>query len=221
MALESLVGGVIINFRTPDLVRRAVTSFRTFYPDVHLLLIDNGSRDASTGVLQELQQQSPDFTSLIMNDENRHHGPAMDQAAHHEEAPLLFFLDSDCELLRGGLLEGMVGVATANPECYAVGKRIWMNDRGFDVRDGSPAHPYIRPICMLIRRGVYLTLPPFERHGAPCLTNMIHAVRAGMTLMNFPVEEYIVHRGRGTAARHGYRLGWRGKINFLMNKLGL
>jgi hypothetical protein len=50
---------------------------------------------------------------------------------------------------------------------------------------------------------------------------MLHAARNRMTLVDFPVEEYIVHKGRGTAARHGYRLGWRGKLNFVMNRLGL
>jgi glycosyltransferase involved in cell wall biosynthesis len=221
MADASLVAAVIINFKTPDLIRRAATSFRTFYPTVQLLLIDNGSHDESVDVLRELHHQSPDHTSLIMNEENRHHGPAMDQALRHEQTPFVLFLDSDCEVLRGGLIEGMVDLAEKNPTSYAIGKRIWMNSRGFDVRDGSTAHPYIRPICMLIRRQMYLSLPPFQRHGAPCLKNMLHAVRNGMTLLNFPIEDHIVHKGRGTAARHGYRLGWRGRLNFVMNRLGL
>ncbi len=28
-------------------------------------------------------------------------------------------------------------------------------------------------------------------------------------------------RGEATASRYGYRLGWRGRLNHLMNKIGL
>ena len=74
---------------------------------------------------------------------------------------------------------------------------------------------------MLIRREPYLTLPPFERHGSPCLANMRAARAAGLALLDFPVDAYVRHLGRGTAGRHGYRLGMRGRLNHLLNKLGL
>jgi hypothetical protein len=74
---------------------------------------------------------------------------------------------------------------------------------------------------MLVKRESYLSLPPFVRHGAPCLANMRAAAAQGLTLSNFPVEEYVHHEGRGTASRHGYKLGVRGKINHVLNKLGL
>ena len=219
-ALDNITA-VIINYRTPDLTERAVRSFRAVYPGVRLLLIDNGSGDESLDALHDMTRINESRTDIIANAENRHHGPAMDQALHSIDAPLVLFLDSDCEVLKGGFLEKMVALIEVDRRNYAVGKRIFMNDRGFDVAQESGGHPYIRPICMLIRRDAYLGLPPFRKHGAPCLENFVAAERSNLALIHFPVEEYVRHEGRGTAMRHGYGLGLRGRINHLLNKFGL
>jgi hypothetical protein len=221
MSASLAVTAVIINFRTPDLLRGAVQSFRTHYPTTPLLLIDNGSADGSDTLMRELQGQSPDHTELLLNQLNVHHGPAMDQALRHVNTPYVFFLDSDCEVRKGGVLEAMFGLAESDQAHYAIGKKIFMNKRGFDVEGPLGATPYIRPICMLVHRERYLSLPPFERHGAPCLTNMRAAVTHGFTLLHFPIEEYVHHAGRGTASIYGYRLGIRGKLNHFLNRLGL
>ena len=52
---SSAVTVVVINFGTPDLTRRAAESFRSFYPLLPLLLIDNGSQDESRRTLEELR----------------------------------------------------------------------------------------------------------------------------------------------------------------------
>ena len=218
MAEGQDVSAVIINFRTPDLTLRAVRSLRSCYETLPLLLIDNGSRDSSEALLRASAGGS---TELLLNARNIHHGPAMDQALRHLTSAFVLFLDSDIEMLQAGFVERMRTALLDQPQAYAIGKRIWMNHRGFDVPENADGQPYIRPICMLLRRNVYFTLPPFERHGAPCLSNMREASRRGLHLLDFPVEEFIRHRGRGTAARHGYRLGVRGKLNHLLNRLGL
>jgi hypothetical protein len=215
------VTAVVINFKTPDLTRRAVESFRSFYPALSLLLIDNGSGDENAEMLEQLRARVPAKTGMILNGTNRHHGPAMDQALRTIETAFVLFLDSDCEVFRGGFVEAMLARAAEDAHNYIVGKKIFMNDRGFDVEQQPGAHPYIRPICMLVRRDLYLQLTPFERHGAPCLANMRAARLAGFGLIHFPVDDFVRHDGRGTASRHGYRLGWRGGLNHFMNKIGL
>jgi glycosyltransferase involved in cell wall biosynthesis len=212
---------VVINFQTPDLTSQAVRSLRRFYPEVALLLVDNGSMDRSRPALEELRALQPGKTEIVFNVTNLHHGPAMDLALRLIQTPYVLFLDSDCEVYQGGFLEKMVQAAEGQPRCYAVGKVIFMNDRGFDVAEGAGGHPYVRPICMLINREPYLRLPPFERHGAPCLVNMRAAAASGLSLVHFPVPDYVRHLGRGTASRHGYRLGLKGRINHLLNRMGL
>lgn len=217
----SSVTAVVINFQTPDLTRRAVASLRRWYPDLPLLLIDNGSKDDSSTRLHALAGESTATTTLLRNSRNLHHGPAMDQALHCLSTDEVFFLDSDCVIVKEGILERLLEALHSDGRAYAAGKRIFMNSRGFDVAPGPRAHPYIRPICMLLRRRTYLTLPPFRRHGAPCLHNMRAAVAAGLRLAHVPVEEYVQHEGRGTAGRYGYGLGWKGKLNHVLNRLGV
>jgi len=212
---------VIINFRTPSLTRRAFATLRSFYPDLPILLIDNGSGDSSLEELSQLARDNPERTTLLANRRNIHHGPAMDQALATVPSQYVLFLDSDCAVLRGGFLEEMVELCNRKAARYAVGKMTWMNGRGFDVAEHAGGHPYIRPICMLIKRELYLELPPFERHGAPCLRNMLAAREKKLELVDFPIEDYVRHVGRGTAERHGYRLGLRGRLNHILNRIGL
>lgn len=212
---------VIVNYRTPDLLRRAIGSFREFYPGVPLLLIDNGSGDESRTLLSEIRSASPADITVTLNERNRHHGPAMDQALHSLDADFVLFLDSDCVVHRGGWLEEMLKQLTSHSMNYMIGQMTFMNRRGFDVEKTSAAIPYIRPICMLLRRELYRQLPPFRRHGAPCLENVREAQRRGYRLLDFPVEKAVSHEGRGTAGKYGYRLGVRGRLNHLLNKIGL
>jgi hypothetical protein len=217
------VTSVIINYRTPDLLDRAIGTFRQHYPDAPLLLIDNGSRDtASESVLHTWKGRHPACTDLLFNSANLHHGPAIDQAMHHASTPFLFFLDSDCEVTRGGVIEQMYALLTASPTQYAIGKLTCMDRRGFDLPVGSArAVPYIRPICMLLQRNLYLSLPGAEKHGTPLLRNMQAAAARGLSVVDFPIDEFIIHKGRGTAGRFGYGLGWRGVVNYFLHKLHL
>jgi glycosyltransferase involved in cell wall biosynthesis len=213
------VTAVIVHFHTPDLLERAVSSFRRYYPETPLLLVDNGSDERSTEVLYRLRSLHPATTELLTHARNLHHGPAMDDAVHRLTTPYVLFLDSDCTVVKGGCIERMLTHLKGG--CYAAGTLVHMNRRGFDVEPGRGGVPYIRPVCMLIDRAKYLTLPPFERHGAPCLRNMTEAGRRGYRMADVPIEEYVDHQGRGTAGRFGYDLGWRGRVNHLLNRFGL
>ncbi len=215
------VAAVIINYKTIDLTQTAVESFRLYYPSIPLLLIDNGSNDESTTVLIKYRETYPQIIELIINDKNIHHGPAMDMALKHLKSSLVLFIDSDCRVHTGGFLEDMITLIQEDPNNYVVGKKIYMNKRGFDTEKRNGTIPYIRPYCMLIKRNSYFGLPRFTRHGTPCLKNMEAAANHGLSLINFPIENFVNHHGRGTAKRYGYKLGWRGKLNHLLNKFGL
>ncbi len=212
---------VIINYRTPDLTTRAVESFRHFYPNARLLLIDNGSGEEDVETLKGIQGNWPEATQLVLNRQNLHHGPAMDQALHTMGTEFALFIDSDCEVRQQGFPEVMLSELQKQDIQYTIGKRIYMDRRGFEIPRRPDAIPYIRPVCMMLKRSLYLNLPPFERHGTPCLANMKAAVERGLVLLDFPIDQYITHLGRGTASRHGYRLGLRGKWNYLLHRLGL
>ncbi len=221
MQAETLCVLVIINYQTPDLTLRAFNTFHTFYPKFPVTIVDNGSRDNSQSLFVELQHSHSELITLVNFPKNIHHGPAMDAMLRDGNTKYVFFLDSDCEVLHGGFIEQMLELAEQEKNVFAVGKKIFMNKRGFDVEQSEDTIPYIRPFCMLVHRQNYRQLPPFQKHGSPCLETMREAVRQNFSLIHFPVLDYVRHKGKGTVGRFGYQLGLKDKMNYVLHRLGL
>mgnify|MGYP001592966209 FL=1 len=141
----------------------------------------------------------------------------MHEAMMAVDQDFVFFLDSDTETRQGGFLEKMIA-EFASQKVYAVGRIDTVNKRGFHSDEGTPIvlSPY-----MILRRKLYHEFPPFEHRGMPTLRNFAAAQRQGYLLRTFPVEKYVAHFGRGTVSRFGYGLGMRGKVDYVLNKLGL
>jgi GT2 family glycosyltransferase len=215
------VTAAIVNFRTPDLTRRALSSFTSAYPEVRVILIDNGSGGENGDLIESVRSGYPDV-EVVINQRNIHHGPAMHQGMGLVSTPFALFLDSDCIVLRPGFIELMVAGLVAEKNRYAAGSLQYVNKRGFPVkREARGAVPYINPYCMLIKKELYHLLPPFALHGSPVLRNIEGARKKNFDLVEVKLDEYVRHDFRGTAGRFGYRLGIRGRMNFLLNKLGL
>jgi hypothetical protein len=213
------VTAVVINYQTPDLVAVAVRSFRHYYPDVPLLIIDNGSQDHSRQIIETLVTADGGPTQTLWLPKNLYHGPAMHQAMELVGTPYVYFFDSDTETRRGGFLEPMIAALEADPQAYGAGRIVEVDRRrGFRKPGGMPVlvTPY-----MLLRRDFYFRLPPFIHHGLPTIQNFRAAEQAGYRLIPFPIETYVHHLGRGTAARYGYGLGWRSRLAYLLERLGL
>ena len=208
---------LIVNYRTVELTARCLESVLMYYPEVEIHLIDNGSHDDSRDYIQRMANSHPSIHSTI-NPTNRYHGPALDQGLRVCQTALMLTLDSDTRMVSGGLFEGMVACFDA-PDVYAVGKKVMMDPFGYETRRDMPRmFEYVHPSCMLLRRDVYLHLKPFIHHGSPGIRNMRHAERTGYKLVNFPLEGYLEHRGRGTCSRYGYGLGWRHKVENILHR---
>jgi len=209
---------ITVNYQTPDLLQQAVRSFRRWYPKQELLIVDNGSKDDSAGTIEGLVAEFSGCTNLLMLDQNIFHGPAMHRAMENIHSTYVFFLDSDTEVFAGGFLQVMENELESDQRTYAIGRINHVNKRGFPAHDGIPIvlSPY-----MMLRRKMYFSLPPFEHHGMPTLKNFTAAHQQGLPVKNFPIDQYIHHRGRGTASRFGYGLGIKGKMDYVLNKLGL
>ena len=212
------VGTVVVHYRTPDLLRQTVDSFRAFYPAAELLIVDNGSPESEREMVRNLAAGNPENTKTVFLERNIFHGPAMHLAMSVLEQEFVFFLDSDTMTRRGGFLEAMSGILSDGSEVYGVGRVGTVNKRGFHSVHGTEIlfSPY-----MMVRRAMYVELPPFEHHGAPTMKNFSAAAKRGWRLAAFPVEESIEHLGRGTSGVFGYGLGLRGIWEHLLNKAGI
>lgn len=213
-----MVSAVVIHFQTPDLLTTAVESFRAFYPDVDLLIVDNGSKDGSGDMVRRLVRRWPRATRAEFLERNIYHGPALHHALQLVDGEYVFVFDSDTVVERGGFIELMAERLDSDPATYAVGRVDHANKRGFLAAHGVP---FPRTAYMMIRRSQYLQLQPFHHHGQPTLANFAAARERGLRVESFPIESYVRHIGRGTASRFGYGLGLRGKLDYLLNKLGL
>jgi glycosyltransferase involved in cell wall biosynthesis len=212
---------IVVNYKTQDLTRRCVESLLNHYPDVNLLLIDNGSQDDSMAYIKQASRQLPNV-QCILNRENRYHGPAMDQGIKFSTTRYIFTLDSDCEIIKDGFLECMVALF-ACPEVYAIGQLAYMDRYGYEVEQGRGRHliQYIYPYAMLLDKEKYLKLSPFIHHGSPCIKNMKEAEERGYFVKNFPIEKFVFHQEKGTCSRYGYGLSPETLVDKLLSKLGL
>ena len=214
----SAITVLVINYRTLDLTERCISSLLTHYPRIPLLVVDNGSADASTEYLHSLEAAHPNIQA-VFHPKNIYHGPALHQAIQAAATPYVFSLDSDCHVLKPGFLEAM-SACFSDPLLYAVGRMAWINRYGYEQKQpGKGSLATVHPAAMLLDRLKYLNLKPIIHHGSPCLNNMRSAVQAGFHLAHFPVEDYIYHQGRGTCARFGYGLGWRHVIEYFLNQI--
>lgn len=209
---------LIVNYRTPDLIKCCVESFRAYYPQVKMLLIDNGSFDASRDTIINMGDQYNQI-NILLNQKNRYHGPALDQGLKACNTHFTLTLDTDTKTLKGGFLEQML-TFFSDPEMYTVGRLTSMDLFGYETHPLTPlSFSYVHPSCMLIRRDIYLDLKPFIHHGSPAILNMRHAGRAGYKLCDFPVEKYLQHTGRGTCGRYGYGLGRKHTVEYLLHSM--
>lgn len=209
---------VMVHYRTPDLLQVAVETLFDHYPNVTLWILDNGSGMESVDLL--LKQYEERYATLRIHrfSENVFHGPAMDYALRKlVQTPYAFLLDSDTEVKRGGFLEEMTG-QFEDSSTYAIGSLMRVNSRGFKDDRGIeiPLTPYF-----MIRADRYTEYPSFIHHGQPTLAHFSEALKKGEKLLNYPIEQYIDHKWRGTASRFGYQLGWKARFDYLLNKLGL
>lgn len=218
MFTPSDVTVVVVNYRTEDYTRRCYESFRAAYPATPMILIDNGSADASAELIEQIGKRDPAARAILLSS-NIFHGPAMDCGIKAATTRFVFVLDSDTETLAGGFLEQMLAMFAADDRVYAVGKQGWTNRFGYvPVSRREPHTAYIHPFASMIDRDKYLTLSPFVHHGAPSYRNMWAARRANYRLPHFPIEDYIRHFGKVTANKFGYGYTRAMRFQLLLNR---
>jgi len=203
---------VLVNFKTKHLTEKALETFRKFYA-YPLVLVDNHSDDESTEFCKNVGSCYNDIT-VILNNKNIAHGPALHQGTMLATTDYVFTLDSDTETLQGGWIEQMLQKLQATENSYAIGWERYVNLDGVSgIKHGHNLTPYIHPYAMLFERAKYLTLPTFANHGAPCVFNMYEAHKRGYALIDFNLQPYIKHLIAGT--RRMYKGHWYdGDSNF-------
>lgn len=214
------LSAVIVHYQTPDLLKKAVESFKYHYPEIPLVVLDNGSDSEVVNQVAEWID-SKSNTQWVRLPNNMYHGPAMDFAARQiVKSKYVFFLDSDTETKARGFLEQILERLESDEKNYAAGMFNRVNKRGFSTNKPS-GEIILQTPYMVVKRLLYLQLPPFIHHGQPTLQNFREAWLKGFQLVEYPMSDSIDHLWRGTARKMGYGLGWRAKLEYVLNKIGV
>lgn len=205
------VTAIIVNLNTLHLLKDCLKSLYTVYPTIVVRVVDNGSNDGSKKWLhhgiEDMGFTDGWITSLP---KNIGHGPAMCKAIDKVTTPYFLTMDTDTVVQKPGFIEYMIDWLASGNKCYAIGwKRLVHKLSGVPAswskaKKGGNLIEYIHPYCGMYKTELYRKLPPFEHHGAPCVSNMREAVKRGYGLKAFPntnqyhLGDYVKHLTGGT-----------------------
>ena len=198
------IAGLVINYKTLKHIKNCVTSFRKFYPNMHLLIIDNSRYDSSSEWIYTFAKKDKNI-SVILNTYNMHHGPSMHKGIVYLKDLFdnVLIFDSDIIFYKKDIILDMKKKINDN-KYLCQGVMVWVDENGINV-EGKLGIPYIHPLCMLLNIEEYLNYKPFKKHGAPCIDTMkdIQDKNKEILLKEFPVFDYLKHIGRGTVNKTG------------------
>jgi len=200
--MNNSITAVCVVYRTKDLVQTAIESFRSFYPEIPIVVVDNSAREGKcTRYLREIANQD-DNTRIFVMSENIGHGPGMDYAIRNIDTDWVYIFDSDTEMIKPGIIEA-AGPLMEGRTILATGHMQLVSCKGRgNGETKDPANiPYIHPAICFINKQLYLKYPPFRYHGAPCIDTYVEIFKQGLSddlLYEFPVELFVYHKWRGT-----------------------
>jgi GT2 family glycosyltransferase len=110
---------VTVSWNTCELTALLLWSLRRVDVDAGVVVVDNGSTDGSVAMLRTAAEAGR--CTLLVNERNVGHGPALDQAlaSLRGVGGRVWVLDSDCVVARAGVLDALPRGAAV------VGERSW------------------------------------------------------------------------------------------------
>jgi glycosyltransferase involved in cell wall biosynthesis len=191
------VAVVTVSYNTEELTALLLWSVSRLldWDDLQVLVVDNGSTDGSPRLLSALAEAG--VCSVILNDANLHHGPALNMAlswlaAQPEPCRRVWLLDSDCVIARPDALREAMAVA---PGAAVVGEPQW-----------DPWHQIARfgtySILLDPARVWQPEIGPFDEGGDPAypILDRVRQQRLETASFGFTHDGYVIHRGRGSLA---------------------
>lgn len=194
------ITAVTVSYNTLDLTALLLWSLHRVLaePRGEVVVVDNGSDDGSRELLDGLAAAGR--ITLLAKDNNRHHGPALNDAfAFLAERPeprtdCVWVLDSDVVVSRPDTLQ-RIRIAT-DTAAAIVGERQY--DRWHDTDRFDLCSLVLDPVRTVWDEAV----GPFDDGGDPAWPVLERAQRAGLPMHEVPFTKdgYVIHRGRGTLA---------------------
>ena len=215
------VSVVIPTYNRAEFVREAIASvLRQDYPDVELVVVDDGSSDGTAAVVRE-------FGTAVryLWQENRGVSAARNRGAAACAGDLIAFLDSD-DLWMPGKVAAQVAYFEAHPEAQAchtdevwIRRGVRVNERHVHRKQGgwqflaSLSRCLISPSAIMMRRGLWDRLGGFDETLPACEDYDLWLRLTALAPVGFIGQRLVTKRGghadqlsRVTPALDRYRI---------------
>lgn len=201
------VTAVIVSYNRAELLQRAYESIRKV-SDMHVIIIESSPEDSECYMYS--QSISAYNTQVITTGSNIGHGKGMHKGIMLALTKKVLLMDSDAQIINKDVFTDMLSLLS--PDDFGIGQVVPVNVDGTNVGEDYPDFiPYLHPHFAIINRDVYLRVPSFVHHGAPCIHTMVYLNNfKKFGLVDFPVNQYVNHEGRGTRSLNpeGFLKGW-------------
>lgn len=159
------VTAITVVCNTPELLEKMYGTFRSFFHDMPLIIIDNS--DKNSDARRSIARFAYEPNIIYQFDKNIGHGKGLDFAIKHADSKYVLIMDTDTIILKNPLPEMF---ALMDDNVYGVGCITQIGKDGYDF--GAFQHhkipiPYLHPFFALINREQYFKYRPFAHHGAP------------------------------------------------------
>ena len=186
-----------------SMVIRAVRAAEALTPDYEIIIVDDGSADATAAIADELVQQYPNVR-VVHHAKNRGYGGALQTGFRSATKDLIFYTDGDAQYDPAEL---SLLWAALTPEADMVnGYKISRSDPFHRIVIGRVYHHVVSILfgltvrdvdCdfRLMRRTIFDRITLEKTSGVICLEMMKKITDAGFRIVEVPVHHY--HRAFG------------------------
>jgi hypothetical protein len=192
---------LIVNYNTPDLLDRIVTSIRKFeHPGTPIHVIDGSdTEDFKTSAMMIGMHNEP--CCVEQTGWNIHHGPGIHKGLMETSSRWVLVMDSDVTLK-----DNMSDKLYYDHPLEGFG--YFVNRNGMNVhKQNGETILYLHPRFLLVDALWYKNHPfKFIKHGAPAINLMAKTPNELKRVMHKNLEVGLDFGGRGTVSRFGYNL---------------
>jgi len=191
------ITAVIVSYNQEYLLRDSYRSLRQFYPEMPVVIVDGSPANSDCWKYARYLMNKENTVSECV-EYNIGHGKGMNLGIELSQTDYVLLFDSDVIVLKSDGVELMLQ-NFVNQQVYGVGQIVSTNKSGKNIKSSKDAVQYLHPHFALINKKQYQKYPKFSHHGAPLIKTMIKIQEEQKSiLINFPVSDYIYHKGGET-----------------------
>ena len=204
------ISAAVLFCNTKHLIPISIGSFREFYPNMKLLVVDNSDDGICTPALKKYIQDDP-HAIIFKTEKNLGHGIGADLCIRKSLGKYVYIFESDVAMLKPGLIETMLELM--NSEVYGIGRLDLCTYKTTDFVDENYTGKKMMRLWIfaaLMNKHQYLKFPGFDSdkgtNANPVMAAMRKIEDSGCSkslLVHFDTEQYVRHLYGGTRLKIG------------------